>query len=91
YNAGWIAQLPGGYGFESIFKYKQNGEYPIFGHSSTAFDLKETGHVWNYDFGLGLNIQDTWYLGASMTYSDLQFDTNTFYQENFSFNNGAIN
>lgn len=91
YNAGWIAQLPGGYGFESIFKYKQNGEYQIFGPSSTAFDLKETGHVWNYDFGLGFNIQDTWYLGASMTYSDLQFDTNTFYQENFSFNNGAIN
>ncbi|KGL56458.1 transporter [Porphyromonas gulae] len=91
YNAGWIAQLPGGYGFESIFKYKQNGDYQIFGPSSTAFDLKETGHVWNYDFGMGINIQDTWYLGASMTFSDLQFDTNTFYQENFSFNNGAIN
>ncbi|PVZ08327.1 OmpP1/FadL family transporter [Porphyromonas loveana] len=90
YNAGWIGKLAGGYGFESIFKYNTGNGYQLFGPSSTGFELNESGHVWNYDVGFGLNIKDTWYLGASITYSDLQFDASTAYREDFTFNNGAI-
>lgn len=91
YNAGWISKLGSGYGFESVFQYPNNGEYQIFGPSLTTMGVTETGHIWNYDFALGVNIEDTWYLGATITYSDLQFDTNTYYREDFLFNEGAIN
>ncbi len=83
--SGWIHKGTDG-AYQSVFKYPEtpNGEYKFSGPSSSNLQSSETGRVWNYDFAFGMNIRETWYAGAVITYSDFNYATDTYYRENFS-------
>jgi len=47
------------------------------------FEIHESGSIDAYDFTLGANLNNKLYLGATIVYTDIEYDSHVFYGENF--------
>lgn len=53
-------------------------------------DVRESGRIDTYDFSLGTNVSDDFYLGATVVLTDIDYRMDSYYQENFDRGNAYL-
>jgi len=88
YGAGMFGNMTGVASdvYHSAFGEKRpDGTYDIFSPNSSLMTVIESGSVDEYNIGLGTNISNILFLGASFTYTDLSYRLNSDYEELFHY------
>jgi hypothetical protein len=84
YEAGYFEHYAGGDNvYQSSFGNDNNGVWTINSPNATYLNINESGYVDEYNFGFGMNISDFMFLGASLSVTDLNYRSTSFYGESF--------
>lgn len=70
--------------YHTRFTYPSGNQLVPFGPKVAEMKLfREKGDIRNFDFSFGLNYDETWFFGASFTYTSLIYKLNSQYNESF--------
>ncbi|SUB88141.1 Outer membrane protein transport protein (OMPP1/FadL/TodX) [Porphyromonas macacae] len=70
--------------YHTRFTYKDGNRLVPFGpRSAELTQYRESGDILNIDFSFGLNVQETFYFGASLTYKSIFYKLRSGYNESF--------
>ena len=88
YESGMYDHFAGGANeYQSAFGRDSNGQWQIDSPTSSSLRMNENGYIDEYNIGFGLNISDFFFIGASVTVTDIDYRLSSFYGEDFSYGN----
>ena len=75
--------------YQSAFGWDTNGQWLIDSPTQSSLIMNENGYMDEYNLGLGFNISDFLYLGASISVTDIDYRLSSFYADDFKANNSG--
>ena len=89
YESGMYDHFAGGANeYQSAFGRESSGQWQIDSPTSSSLRMNENGYMDEYNIGFVLNISDFFFLGASILVTDMDYRLSSFYDDEFSYNNG---
>ena len=84
YESGMYDHFAGGANdYQSAFGRDANGQWQIDSPTSSSLRMNENGYMDEYNIGFGLNISDFFFIGASISVTDIDYRLSSFYGEDF--------
>lgn len=86
YEAGFYDHYAGGQNeYQSSFGRKTGNEWVIDSPYKNSLIVNERGHMDEYNIGLGMNISDFLFLGASISITDISYRYSSYYEDLFAY------
>jgi hypothetical protein len=84
YESGMIDHFAGKSNeYQSAFGWDRNGQWQIVSPTQSSLRMNENGHIDEYNIGLGFNISNFLYMGASITATNMDYRVSSFYDDEF--------
>jgi len=88
FEAGMYDHFAGGENeYQSAFGWESGGQWQIDSPTSSSLRMNESGYMDEYNIGFGLNISDFFFVGASVSVTDMDYRLSSFYDDEFSYDN----
>ncbi|MDR3251755.1 MAG: outer membrane protein transport protein [Tannerella sp.] len=87
YESGFFDHFAGGENsYQSAFgNWSDNNVWNIFSPDATELIVNESGQIDEYNIGLGFNVSNILFLGASISVTDINYRYSSFYEEFFPY------